>query len=61
MYNLCLFEAVFIAHVVSLEKEGLECTTLHLLGLNCTVYKYTPILNSNLYLKASRRGLVPYP
>jgi hypothetical protein len=26
MYILCLFEAVYISHDLSLEKKGLECT-----------------------------------
>jgi hypothetical protein len=25
MYVLCLFEVVYISHVLSLEKKGLEC------------------------------------
>jgi hypothetical protein len=26
MYILCLFEAVYISHDLSLEKKGLECS-----------------------------------
>ncbi len=29
MFILCLFEAVFISRVVSLEKKGLECKECH--------------------------------
>ncbi len=28
MYNLYLFEAVYVSHVLSLEKKGLECCLL---------------------------------
>jgi hypothetical protein len=28
MYNLYLFKAVYIAHGISLEKKGLECTVI---------------------------------
>ncbi len=27
MYILCLFEAVYISHDLTLEKKGLECVT----------------------------------
>jgi hypothetical protein len=28
MYILCLFEAVYISHDISLEKKGLECRNI---------------------------------
>ncbi len=32
MYNLYLFEAVYVSHVLSLEKKGLECRSVIFIG-----------------------------
>ncbi len=40
MYILCLFEAVYISHDLSLEKKGLECNVL----LWKQMYKTKPLL-----------------
>jgi hypothetical protein len=41
MYILYLFEAVFISHVLSLQKKGLEC--MYVLSSLCSE---TPVLNA---------------